>query len=80
MRRAVKYSPRLTSSSVVSHRTSALGKGGKLFADGIGEPQLIGDIEIALPDVGEQVLHRTRGSSRAHQRGYSRSVTFVSAL
>ncbi|VWM24109.1 Uncharacterised protein [Collinsella intestinalis] len=40
----------------VATGTGALGKGGKLFADGIGEPQLIGDIEIALPDVGEQVL------------------------
>ena len=57
MRRAVKYSPRLTSSSVrVAARAGALGERGELLAYGIGQTELVGDVEIALADVGEQVV------------------------
>ena len=42
----------------VATRAGALGKGRKLLADGIGEPQLVGDIKVALADVLEQLLTR----------------------
>ena len=42
----------------VAARAGALGKGRELFADGIGELQLVSDIKIALADVLEQLLAR----------------------
>ena len=42
--------------SRVATGASTLGKGRKLFADGIGELQLVSDIKIALADVLEQLL------------------------
>ena len=42
----------------VATGTGALGKGRKLFADGIGELQLVSDIKIALANVLEQLLAR----------------------
>ncbi len=39
----------------VTAAAGALGEGGELLANGIGEPQLVGDVEIALADIGEQV-------------------------
>ena len=57
MRRAVKYSPRLDELlGAVAAGAGALGEGGELLADGIGEAELVGDIEVAPPDVGEQVV------------------------
>ena len=34
----------------------AVGEVGKLLADGVGEAQLVGDVEVALADVREQVV------------------------
>lgn len=44
--------------SGVATGASTLGKGSKLFADGIGELQLVSDIKVALANVLEQFLAR----------------------
>ena len=47
--------------------TSPLGKGRKFLVNGIVEPKLFGDIEIALADIFEQVVAR---HVVAHVRGH----------
>ena len=42
----------------VAARAGALGERGELVADGIAEPQLVGDVKVALADVCKQVVAR----------------------